>query len=251
MCHDVLKREEIRLVVPNLLEVGDARKVDHGRRATHPDERARAGLGHALRKHFIIDETLGVGPVTVRHPLRQSVDSVVDFHAVREVLCPAIQILAQQNVVGRLVGVQEEKFGGIIGVLECLLHDLVGRCDASSAADEAQLLNHSLVLVDLDPPVAKVREVSDGALDVNRVAKLERLEVLRHFAAVREARVGIAEVYLNHHFNKPDVVVERRWRVSAHTWRAIDLRVDEKVVANRQPEHMLRRGQRKTQTPYI
>ena len=234
-----LKREEIRLDVPNLLEVGDARKVDHGRRATHADERTRAGLGHALRKHFIIDETLGVGPVTVRHPLRQSVDSVVDFHAVREVLCPAIQILAHQNVFGRLVGVQEEKFGWIIGVLECLLHDLVGRCDASSAADEAQLLDHSLVLVDLDPPIAKVREVSDGALDVNRVANVHAFEVLRHFTSSRELGVHIRKIHLDDQVEIPYLVVTRRRRVRTHDGLVVNACAHKEVATDWQAKNML------------
>ena len=54
--------ESLRLLVADLLEVGDAGEVDHGGRAAHEDEGVLGGLEEVLADHLLVDEASAVLP---------------------------------------------------------------------------------------------------------------------------------------------------------------------------------------------
>ena len=62
MCDDDLVCESLPLCVSDLLQVGDAGEVDHGRGAAHQDDGVRAGREQVLADHVLANEAAAVLP---------------------------------------------------------------------------------------------------------------------------------------------------------------------------------------------
>ena len=151
--------------------------------------------------------------------LRQPVHSIPDFHPIGEITRPPIEVLSQQNVRRRLVGIDEVELRCVPRVPERLFHHLVRWCDTRPAADEPEVLHSPRVLVDLNLPVAQVCEVPDRSLDLDGVAYCQAVQVLRHLAAVREPGVHVFKVHLDHQVEEAHLVVAGGGSVGTHHWR--------------------------------
>mmetsp|Transcript_14041 Transcript_14041/g.34308 ORF Transcript_14041/g.34308 Transcript_14041/m.34308 type:complete len:778 (-) Transcript_14041:634-2967(-) len=244
------ERHVVLLHVANLLQVRDARKVDHRRWPAHANERVGArGGGKVLLDHDVADEAHAVLPLWL--PLGHAVDGVVALEPRGVVTCPPVEVLAKQDVGGGLVGIEEHHLSLVLIVLENLPHHLVRGRDARSPADEPDLLGAPLVLAHHELPLAQVREVPKRPLHLDRVADGEAVEVLRHLAPVGEARVHVGEVDLDDELEVAHVVVAARGRVGAHARRAVDVGDDEHVVAAGQAEHVLVALQREAEAPRV
>jgi hypothetical protein len=98
-------------LVADLLQVGEARKLDHPRRAAHGDDRVGAGRQQVVAQHLLVDVAGAVGPALGDTP----VAGVVEVEDVGALGRQRLQLLAQQDVGLGLVGVDQ----GDLGVCEC------------------------------------------------------------------------------------------------------------------------------------
>merc|ERR1740130_119323 len=118
-------------------------------------------------------------------------------------------ISSRSRISLSLIGEHKVEACLVIVITEGGLHDLVGRGDAGTTTDEANVVNLVLDLADLEVTASVVLDMTSRAFRFHRIANLERFEVLAHFAAVREARVHVGEVDLDDEVEVALLVVVR------------------------------------------
>mmetsp|Transcript_24381 Transcript_24381/g.73156 ORF Transcript_24381/g.73156 Transcript_24381/m.73156 type:complete len:372 (+) Transcript_24381:121-1236(+) len=171
-----------------------------------------------------------------------------------------VQLRFEQDVRLRLVREDQGEGRRVPGVLERGAGHLVHGRDARAAGHHADGGGLDLAAAVHPLAAAQVLDGADGPLQRDLVAHLERPEVLRHLAAVREAVHDAALVDLDDEVRDAEVVLRRRRRVRALDLGRVRLRVlaavplarddarhvgaeDLHVLAERQPEGHGRRRQ--------
>mmetsp|Transcript_25683 Transcript_25683/g.59918 ORF Transcript_25683/g.59918 Transcript_25683/m.59918 type:complete len:254 (-) Transcript_25683:370-1131(-) len=193
-----------------LLQVLDTCKLDHRGWAAHEHKGAVVRRREVLGDHLLGDVTRRVGPALAR-----LIDRVPDLELRGMLRGQLIEHLPHQDVRLGLIGVQQRNSRLVSWVLQDGRHHLQHRRDARAPSHHPQLGAHELLAANLELAVAKVLVDAPWARDVNRVAHLERLHVLRHLASVREVRLDATLVHLNDKVDEADVVVRAGRRVLA------------------------------------
>mmetsp|Transcript_10106 Transcript_10106/g.28983 ORF Transcript_10106/g.28983 Transcript_10106/m.28983 type:complete len:293 (-) Transcript_10106:376-1254(-) len=164
---------------------------------------------------------------------------------------PPVEHVAQQDVVGGLVGVDEPAHRGVHLVGQDGLDHLERRRQARAAAQEAQRARPPPLAVNLELPAPRVLEVEQRAADLDRVAHGHGLEVLAHLAARREPRVGPRPVHLDDEVEVPDGVVRAGRGVGAVHHLARDGGREHDVPAQRQAQPLRGLRQRVAEAPRV
>ena len=194
-----------------------------------------------LLDHVGVNEAGRVGPFR-----SGSVDRVPELDSVRMLLGHLLDLLAQQNVVFALVGEQQVRLRSVLRIAGDRLHQLVHRRNAGSTGDQADSLElvHDrlalLVLSNGELAVALVLNPAGRSFHLHLVADVQRLQMLRHLTAVRELRVHVFEVDLDHELEVALRLVAGGRRVGADHHVAIEILDQMHVLTDRQTETLLR-----------
>ena len=105
-------------------------------------------------------------------------------------LVPPAHLVSEQDGLLRLVSVDQAALRVVMRVVKDGLQDLVHRRDASPAREHRQLRGVPRFSLDEKLSGIQVRDLSHGSFDVDRVPDVQRVQQLRHLAAVREPVVG-------------------------------------------------------------
>ena len=167
------------------------------------------------------------------------IQGIPEFELVWVLLLVALQLLPDENVSLRLVGIQQGQFGVVIGVGKDRGDDLQHGRDAGAAGNHGDPLHPRvlgvglLVLPDGEVAAALVDEESVGAPEVDAVADVHRLQVLSHLAAVWELGVDVLEVHLDDEVHVSELVVAGGGRVGPDDELTVDLGRQVDVLAHR------------------
>ncbi len=140
----LLKHEVVRLLELQRLQIRQARELDHGRRSAH--EYLRATVARRRRQmllnHFLGDESHRVLP-----PLGRPIHRVMQLEPPAVLLHGLLQLLAYEDVVLALVGVQQGD--GDVGfwlVAEDGVDDLEHGGDSRASGDHSEALGGPLLV---------------------------------------------------------------------------------------------------------
>mmetsp|Transcript_4240 Transcript_4240/g.11024 ORF Transcript_4240/g.11024 Transcript_4240/m.11024 type:complete len:265 (-) Transcript_4240:410-1204(-) len=197
-----LESDHALLGVAELFKVRLAGKLDHRRRAAHEHQRVIAGRRQVLLDHVRRNETRRVLP-----NLGWAVDGIPNLEAIGVLCSKALEHVAHQDVLLRLVGVDEGHLRRVTRILEDGGHHLQHRCDAGASCHHAKLFARVLLASTLEEPLALVLVGADRSLDVQLVTRLKRVHILRHLAAVRELLFLAALVHFDDKIDIPNLVV--------------------------------------------
>mmetsp|Transcript_9248 Transcript_9248/g.18002 ORF Transcript_9248/g.18002 Transcript_9248/m.18002 type:complete len:284 (-) Transcript_9248:65-916(-) len=175
--------EDAGLVEADLVEVGAAGVVEHGRRPAHEHQTVRARRRDGVNEHGVVDEASETLP-----PRRRPVEGVVALEAARVCGPPLVDLRLEQNVLLRLVCEEEVDCGGVGGVTQDRVDDLEHGGDAGAARNHADVLRHRNRLpIHLELSVAFVLDVAKRPRNVDGLTQLQTADHLRHHATVDES----------------------------------------------------------------
>mmetsp|Transcript_51375 Transcript_51375/g.137409 ORF Transcript_51375/g.137409 Transcript_51375/m.137409 type:complete len:203 (+) Transcript_51375:9-617(+) len=163
-CEDTLLR------MPQLLEVGQAGVLQHGRRAAHKRHRVLVRREKMIADHVLIYEALAVAPLLA---LGHAVHGVPDLEAVGVLLGHELQLLLRQDVVRRLVRVEQADLRLVGGVPQDRGRHLVAGGEARAAGYQRDALDTVFPASVGEHSLASVDDLAKGSLHVDGVAYLQ------------------------------------------------------------------------------
>mmetsp|Transcript_49912 Transcript_49912/g.124097 ORF Transcript_49912/g.124097 Transcript_49912/m.124097 type:complete len:411 (+) Transcript_49912:163-1395(+) len=231
------------LGVTDLLQVGNAREVEHRRRSAQEDDRVVRRRRHVRSEHRLVDEAVRIRPAS-----RSAVDCVPHLEA--RVLRAVLDDVLAEDVGRRLVGVKQPDVHLRVRLLEKGDGGLQRRRDSGAAGDEANVAKGALAALEdvVEGGVARGREdeLPHRTFCLDAVADCHLLHDLSERAAVRELGVDIGEVYFD---DKVDIARPvGDGRVGAHHQLARGvLGLEEDVLSDGEAEGVGRGGQREAE----
>mmetsp|Transcript_8197 Transcript_8197/g.22737 ORF Transcript_8197/g.22737 Transcript_8197/m.22737 type:complete len:349 (+) Transcript_8197:153-1199(+) len=221
-------------------------KLDHGRWTAHKDLRILVvTLKHDMfLNHIRVDEPGAILPILflISHPI----DRVPNLQSILEFGRQIFQFLADQNVVGSLIGVQELDAGAtvaVFGIQKDGLQNLQHGRNARAARHHANLRAGSFFQgfsqgFGGEFSATLVGQVSLGSLDENGLTNFERIQVLTQETAIGEfGQQGSVHFDDQFHFSQTRII--RHGRVRSHHGLAIGAgKLERNVLSNGQPQHV-------------
>lgn len=241
---DDLIREVELFVVVQLLEGWQAGEVDHRRRAAHDGHGVGRRWEQVVFDHLVIDEADAVLP-----GLRGAVDGVPDLKLLLVLGRQHVQVVAQQNVLFGLIGIEQSQLSIVAALLEDFVDELKHWSDAGAASNHVDLLDiHDLwrvlaQLLDRELSVAEVLKLAGWAAEGNLVSHLHLVEELRHLATIRELGMDVLAIHFHNQVDEAFVVIARNWSVAANDELAFDLCGKIDVLANWKSQNVFLCGQ--------
>mmetsp|Transcript_57502 Transcript_57502/g.115194 ORF Transcript_57502/g.115194 Transcript_57502/m.115194 type:complete len:314 (+) Transcript_57502:98-1039(+) len=239
-----------RLRVAEFLKVLLAGELDHGRGSAHEDHGLIGRGGEALFDHLRRDEASLVLP-----PLRREVQGVVHREAPAADLHGLLQQISAEDVVLRLVRVDQREGASVVGVPQSCGRDLQHRCEAGAACQHAHVLHGSAPARQLERSSTEVLDEADGTLYVHVVANLLLIQEEAALAAILPIRLLPVRhsdlswaVNLDYQVDVPGILVACHWGVLAldlllalvRVWLAVPLAAGNALCrVGRVDDHML------------
>mmetsp|Transcript_42418 Transcript_42418/g.107822 ORF Transcript_42418/g.107822 Transcript_42418/m.107822 type:complete len:224 (-) Transcript_42418:2106-2777(-) len=209
------------------------RRRCHGRRSTHQSDGAFVGREHVGLKHLLGHESHIKGP---SNALGHAVHCVPQLESIRTSPCLFVKILAQKDVVRRLVRIEHADLRVVLGILQDGAQHLVARREACTTGDQNDPLALPRLVVPSEGSQTFVNEFTDRALDVDAVADLHGVQVLRHLAPIGKTWVHARSIDLHEQVDVAHGTVIRHGRVRPHDQFAVDPRLQQHVHARREPQ---------------
>mmetsp|Transcript_51756 Transcript_51756/g.149232 ORF Transcript_51756/g.149232 Transcript_51756/m.149232 type:complete len:270 (+) Transcript_51756:210-1019(+) len=192
-----------------------ASELDHRRRAAHEHEHVVGGGRKAFLNHIGGDEALLPGPTG-----RWKVQGIRQLEAAVACLRELVQHVAAQDVLLRLVRINQREGALVLRVSECRLHHLQHGSQAGAARHHAHVLDCDSPAGQLEDPRAHVLVDTQRAHDVDVVPDLLSIQVQAHLAAILPIHLlaiwhlDLARaVHLDHHVDVARSLVRGRGRV--------------------------------------
>lgn len=243
-----LKDNPIFFGKAQFLQRGLASKLDHRRRSAHEKLRIfRTFEYEVLFEHTLAHESRIVLPVRVV----ASVHRVPERKSVREFLLQSFQFRSHQNVVFRLVGVNQlDLRRSVRFIAENVVQDLEHGRDTRATrhhANVARVTRFMRLAQRFDNKLSRSLPlcVSLGAFDEHGIANLESIQVLTHFSALWKSG---GRCFVNfddeREFAKSRIICH--WGIRA--LYSLTIRVgkcETDMLARRQTENVFPRRQRK------
>merc|ERR1719197_141693 len=182
--------------------------VNHHRGPAGQDQGVGAGLRHRALDHVLGDEADEAAP---NGAVRYAVHGVSDLHSAG---AEVVQAVLHQDVIRCLIRVEEGDRERLL-VHVGMLHELEAWRHPSSSRKASDLLIAPLLATDAEDAVAFVDDSPRGPAEVERVANLHLVHVLREPAAIRELRMLILVVGLDDQLHLAELHVRRDRRVRA------------------------------------
>eukprot|EP00756_Hemistasia_phaeocysticola_P031671 Hpha_TRINITY_DN16367_c1_g3::TRINITY_DN16367_c1_g3_i1::g.62872::m.62872 len=242
--------EDRVLIVAGLGQVGMARELNHGRGATKEGNGVAARRVETLAAHGLVDEAFAEVPLLT---LGHTVHSVPPLHTVGVLLLEGVELVLQNDVIGRLVSKQQRDLRVVAGVTQHVGHHLQHRRDARPPRNHVELLRLPHILTFPAPAtLAVVLPPPDWPLEGKRIPDLHGLHVLGHHTAQGELRVLVGKVDLNNEVNVPLNLVTSGGSVGPLHRLALLVDVFQReVLAHRQTQAVLGAGEGETELPDV